>query len=114
MASELGMGLHAPSAAWEEEEDPAAAKVSPFKALQAGLGPPHNFEADRDPGSPGNLGQSLHLSLRLLSPGAITWHILLFDTQEAPVPSGFEATAVNSLAGVLPTSDRRLFLVDFK
>lgn len=70
-------GGRAPSAAWEEE-DPAAAKGSPFKALQAGLGPPHDCEADRDPGSSGNLGQSLHLSLRLLNPGAtVTWHFSL-------------------------------------
>ena len=113
-AGELGMGGCTPSAAREEEEDPAAAKGSPFKALQAGLGPPHDCEADRDPGSSGNLGQSLPLSLRLLSPGStVTWHISLFDSQEAPAPSGFEATAVNSLPGVLPTSDRWTFSTCF-
>ena len=103
------MGGCAPSAAQEEEEDPAAAKGSPFKALQAGLGPPHDCEADRDPGSSGNLGQSLPLSLRLLSPGPLshgTSHSLIARGTGA---SGFEATAVNSLAGLLPTSDRRTF-----
>lgn len=73
-AGELGMGGCAPYSAWEEEEDPAAAKGSPFKALQAGLGPPHDCEADRDPGCSGNLGQSLPLSFRLLSPGATVIH----------------------------------------